>query len=153
MSSAAPRSVVLIAAGASEPGDALIAGVAALRRAGARVTLVSRVPPSPALAQQLDDAVPLPAGRLPRLGSGGSRAGVITLPGPLPSLRLDADRLPAAVRMLRHRTTRALLAAADGVVAVDQAAIPAAWLALRRHRRLVALSGLPAAVSRWASGE
>lgn len=143
--------VVLLALGPGAPGDGLVAGVTALQGAGARVCLICRHPPSPALADQLDGAVPLPAGRLaaattrPRVGGR-----TIALPGRLPAVRLDPDRLPAAVRLLRRRVTRELIGSADVVVAVDQAAIPAAWLAARRHPRLAALTGLPAAVNRWA---
>ncbi len=143
--------VVLVALGPAEPGDGLVAGVTTLQRAGARVTLICRHPPSPALAAQLDGAVPLPAGRLAAATTWARVGGrAIALPGPLPAVRLDPDRLPAAVRLLRHRRTRELIRSADVVVAVDQAAIPAAWLAARRHPHVSALSGLPAAVNRWA---
>lgn len=164
-------SVLLLSLGAAEPGDALAAGVTALRRAGVRVHLVSRRPPSQLLLETLTSessdsessdgellggeapggVTALPPGR-PTSVSNRLRGRAITLPGPLPALRLDPDRLPAAVRLVRHPATRSLVAAAGGVVAVDQAAIPAAWLAGRRHRRLVALNGLPAAVQRWAGG-
>jgi hypothetical protein len=130
--------VVLVAIGPSVPGDGLVAGVEALRRAGASVELISRQAPSAALAAVLDGITALPPARV-RLAP--VRRG---------RLRLDPDRLPAALRLRRAPSTRALLAGADVVVAVDQAAIPAAWLAARRSPRVIALSGLPAAVTRYA---
>jgi hypothetical protein len=116
----------------------MVAGVEALQRAGASVELISRQAPSPALLAVLDGVTALPPARV-RLG-----------PVRLGRLRLDPDRLPAALRLPRAPSTRTVLAGADVVVAVDQAAIPAAWLAARRSPRVVALSGLPAAVTRCA---
>ncbi len=148
--------VLLIAMGPTPPGDNLISGVLALTRAGARVDLVSRHPPGPELAQALAGVHPLPAGRMSGAPAGGLSRGlsrrtatvVARLPGPLRKLRLDPDRLPGAVRVLRRRASADLVAAADVVVALDAAAVPAAWLAAHRHRDLIALSGLPAAVNR-----
>ncbi len=139
--------VLLVAMGRTPPGEGLVAGIEALQRAGVTVDLLSRRPPTAELAERLNAVHAVPSGapsRLPVL-TGAGRG----LPGPLAKVRLDADRLPGAVRVLRTASTRALLARADAVVAVDQAAVPLAWLALRRRPELVALSGLPAAVTRW----
>lgn len=140
--------VVLVALGPSVPGDGLVAGVESLRRAGASsVVLVHRRPPSPALVAVLDAAVPLP----PPGPLGGLRAAVAGALNHLPKVRLDPDRLAAAVRVTRSTATRTLVTGADVLVAVDQAAIPAVWLAARRtNRSAAALSGLPAAVARSA---
>jgi len=138
--------VLLVAIGPSTPGDGLLNAVEALHRGGGTVHLVSRRPPTPALAAALDGITPLPLGRL------ASRVSwPFALPGALRRLRFDPDRLPAAARLDRTAATRALLAACDVVVAVDQAAIPAVWLAARRHPRVTALNGVPAAVSRYGS--
>lgn len=148
--------VLLIALGPSVPGDGLISGVRALQAAGHRVHLIHRCPPSPALAEVLDGVTPLPPGRLR------------WRPVAAGKLRLDPDRLPAARRLARHAGTRDLLREAEVLVAVDQAAIPAVWLAARRRARngktsragradnttgsgpVMALSGLPAAQNRLA---
>jgi len=138
--------VLLVAMGPSTPGDGLVAGVQALRQAGHRVHLVCRRAPSTAVEQAVDAVTSLPAPRLLRLGG---------RPITLGKLRLDPDRLPGAVRLLRSHATRDLVRRADVLVAVDQAAIPAVWLAARRARRRrpsgtvpAAVSGLPAAVAR-----
>lgn len=140
--------VLLIALGPSIPGDGLISGVRALQAAGNRVHLIHRRPPSPALAEVLDGATPLPPARLP------------WRPVAVSKLRFDPDRLPAARRLARDATTRDLLREAEVLVAVDQAAIPAVWLTARRRTRsgtprsaplVAALSGLPAAQNRLTS--
>ena len=133
-----PSVVVLVAMGPSTPGDGLVAGVQALQQAGHRVHLICRRAPSPAVEATVDAVTPLPASRLPL----GRR------PIALGKLRLDPDRLPGAVRLLRSPATRDLVRHADLLVAVDQAAIPAVWLAARRRPDVPALSGLPAAVAR-----
>lgn len=135
--------IVLLGMGPTPPGEGLLTGVTALQGAGSPVSLVSRRPPAPDLAAHLEEVHALPRGRLS--GLSGRQP-----PGPLRRLRVDPDRLPGAVRLLRDATIRGLLDRADVLVAVDQAAIPAVWLAARRRPGLVVLSGLPAAVSRWA---
>ncbi len=145
------RRVLLVATGPSVPGDGLVAGVRALQQNGSRVELVSRHPACDALATTLDAVHALPGGP-PRTGALLRRlaAWLSDGSGPGRTLRLDPDRLPGALRLHRDPVTRALIEAADVVVAVDQAAVPAAWLAARRRPTLVALSGLPAAVTRFA---
>ncbi len=144
--------VVLVALGPTAPGDGLVGGVQALRQAGAGVHLVSRLRPTPGLVAVLETAAPLPV----RSGSPHPLGGAtlpLRYPGPARTvqrgkLRLCPDRLPAARRLLRHPFTAELIAAADVLVALDQAAIPAVWWAARRHRSAHALHGLPAAVAR-----
>jgi hypothetical protein len=133
--------VVLVAMGPSTPGDGMVAGVQALRAAGHRVHLVTRRPAAPTLAEVLDGVTPLPPPLLPSRWAGR--------PLVAGRLRLDPDRLPGAVRVLRSRATREVLRTGEVLVAVDQAAIPAVWLAARRHRPRGALLGLPAAVARY----
>ena len=139
--------VVLVALGPSAPGDAMVAGVQALQRAGARVVLVSRQPPSPSLLDALDAAGPVPPGG----ATAGVRSALAAALNRVPKVRLDPDRLPAAWRISRAPATRPLLDAAQVLVAVDRAAVPAVWLAARRHPQAAALSGLPAAVARYGT--
>jgi hypothetical protein len=134
---------ILLVAMRRPPGEGLSAGVEALRRRGARVDLLTRHPPADPLAAELD-GVHL----VPRSGPTAS-LGPLALPGPLRKIRLDPDRLPGAVRVHRTASTRVLFDDADVVVALDDAAIPAVWLAARRRPGLVALNGLPAAVHRF----
>jgi len=121
---------VLVSLGPAAPGDALLAGVAALRASGATVHLLTRTPPVPALAAALNgDLVRLPSLRRAPLAVG--------------KLRLDPNRLPGAVRLLLRRETRRLVTDADLIAAVDVAALPAAWLAARLNRHATATHGLP----------
>jgi hypothetical protein len=129
--------------GPSTPGDGMVAGVGALRRAGHDVHLITRRPAAPSLIAVLDGVTPL---RPPRL----LPASVAGRPLGVGRLRADLDRLPGALRLARTAATRSLLGSADVLVAVDQAAIPAVWWAARRHRPRAALLGLPAAVTRFA---
>jgi hypothetical protein len=68
----------------------------------------------------------------------------------LGKLRFSPDRLPGARRLVHHPYTRALVDEADVIVAVDQAALPAVWLAARRNPAAAVLNGTPAAVARFA---
>ena len=140
--------VLLLAMGQAAPGEALVAGVRALRGAGATVHLVSRAAPSPGLAAALDDVVVV-----------GTRARELRLPGrvrlprplaPLRKLHADPGRLACAVRVCFGGRTADRVACADVLVAVDEAALPAVWLAARRNRSAAALDGVPAAVTRLA---
>jgi hypothetical protein len=128
------RRVVLVSLGAAAPGEALLAGVEELSADGADVRLVSRTAPTPALAAAL-------AGRtaLGRPGRGQVAVG---------KLKVDPHRLPGALALVLSRRTRGLVRAADALVAVDAAALPAAWLAARVNRRAIAVNGLPAALTR-----
>jgi hypothetical protein len=126
--------VILLSLGASAPGDALVAGVEQLRSEGATVHLISRTPPAPALAALLDGHVPVSR-------PGG---GAITVS----KLRVDPHRLPGALQAVLSGRPRTLVRAADALVAVDAAALPATWLAARVNRRAIAVNGLPAALSR-----
>jgi len=128
------RAVVLVSLGAAAPGEALLAGVERLRAAGDPVHLVSRTPPTPALAAALSGHVPVG-----RAGAGTITAG---------KLKLDPNRLPGAVAVVLRRRPRRLVRAADALVAVDAAALPATWLAARVNRRALAVNGLPAALTR-----
>jgi hypothetical protein len=142
--------VLLVAMGPSTPGDGMLAGVKALQQNGSRVELVSRRPASEALAAALDGVHALPpASAAAAAGLGGLTQRLTSSSGALRRLRFDPDRLPGGLRLGRNAATRALIEAADVVVAVDQAAVPGVWLAARRHPSLVALSGLPAAVTRF----
>ena len=138
--------VLLFAMGPTPPGEAFVSGVTALHESGASVRLISRGAPAPALAALLDEVVVVPTRtRELRLPAG------MRLPrplAPLRKLRADPGRLACAVRTSFGSRTRALVAAADVLVAVDEAAIPAVWLAARRNRSAAALDGVPAAVSR-----
>jgi hypothetical protein len=130
------RRVVLISLGAAAPGEALLAGVAQLRAEGAAAHLISRTPPTPALAAELDGRV--------AVGRSGARAFTVG------KLKVDPQRLPGAARVVAGRTGRALVRSADVLVAVDVPALPAAWLAARVNRRALAVNGLPAALARLA---
>jgi hypothetical protein len=124
------RRVVLVSLGAAPPGEALVAGVQQLRRAGAQVHLVSRVP----------QAAPLAVAVTARTAIGRGRVGPIVAG----RLTLEPYRLPGALRVVFGRRTRSLVRAADLLVAVDAAALPATWLAARVNRRARAVRGLPA---------
>jgi hypothetical protein len=129
-----PRSAVLVSLGDAAPAEALRADVERLREQGFRVHLVSRVPPAPALAEALDGhtAVGHPRGGTLHLGK----------------IRIDPHRLPGAVRVVLGRSTRPVVRGAALLVAVDAAALPATWLAARLNRRVLAVNGLPAAITR-----
>jgi hypothetical protein len=129
-----PRSAVLVSLGEAAPAEALRADVEQLRRQGYRVHLISRVTPAPALAEALDGhtAVGRPRGGTLHLGK----------------IKADPHRLPGAVRVVLGRSTRMVVRDADALVAVDAAALPAAWLAARLNRRALAVNGLPAAITR-----
>jgi hypothetical protein len=128
------RRVILLSLGATPPGEALVAGVQDLRADGAEVRLVSRVAPAPALAATLDGTV-----RVGRPAGGAVAVGKLTV---------DPHRLPGAASVVLSIRTRRLLRTADVLVAVDAAALPAAWLAARLNRRALAVNGLPAALAR-----
>jgi hypothetical protein len=124
------KRAVLVSLGPVAPGDALLAGVERLRADGASVWLLTRTPPVPALAAELN-------GGLVRLGS------LTRTPLAVGKLRLDPNRLPGAVRLLLRRETRRLVRDAELIAAVDAAALPAVWLAARLNRRATATHGLP----------
>jgi hypothetical protein len=126
--------VVLVSLGVAEPGEALVAGVAQLREAGATVHLVSRVPAAGPLAAVVTGETTV----------GSARGGPIAAG----KLKADPHRLPGAVRVVYGRRTRGLIRAAGALVAVDAAALPATWLAARVNRRALAVNGLPAALAR-----
>jgi len=145
--------VLLVAMGPTIPGDGLVAGVQALQRNGSHVELVSRRPASEALAAVLDGVHPLPSGpAAPGAGAAALTTLLSRLPGPARKLRFDPDRLAGALRLNRDAATRSLVRTADVVVAVDQAAVPAVWWAARRRPSLIALNGVPAAVTRLTAG-
>lgn len=146
------RTIVLVSLSRRGPGEALIAGVSALRERGHRVVLLSRRSPAPDLAAAIDETHLVPGGRLTRLPTQMPARLTNRAPRPvgraLRLLRADADRLPAAVRLHRDPELAATLSEADVVVALDAEAIPAAWWAARRRPDLLALTGLPAALTR-----
>jgi hypothetical protein len=127
------RRAVLVSLGSAAPGEALLAGVGELRERGHAVTLISRTPPAAALAAALDVRL-----------SVGHPGGTLQLG----KLKLDPHRLPGAASVVLGRATRALTREADLLVAVDAAALPAVWLAAHLNRRAIAVTGLPAALTR-----
>ena len=132
--------VLLVALSATPMGDELVGHVEALKRVGASVHLVSRAAPVPALDAVLDGRTAI-----------GAPVAIRRLPGPLSKVRVEPNRLVDAVRLARGRRYRALVASADALVAVDQTAVPAVWLAARRRPDALAIQGLATAVTRLSA--